>query len=301
MITVGVIGLGNMGGAMARCLARKGFRVLGTDVVPQALARSAAAGVETGADIPTIAATADVLLSVLPDSPEVEACLLGAGGAIAAARAGTVLVECSTVAPATTDRAAAAAAARGLGFLDAAMGRSPIQAETGNLLFMVGGSDADLARARPVLEATGDTIQHCGPVGTGIRTKLVMNLLSQSTCQLSAEVVALGLKMGLDREALLAVLGSGLGANGFITQYWPAKVLAGDTSPGFAIRLSAKDLRHAVSMAAQAGVDIPTGAAAAAAVNAAARTHGDLDVSGMLTVACEHAGVPASAITRKDG
>ena len=118
--------------------------------------------------------------------------------------------------------------------------------------------------------------------------KLVLNLLGQSTCQLSAEVKALGLKMGLALETLHPILTGGIGHNGFIADYWPTKVLRGDTEPGFAIRLSAKDLRLAAAMAEEAGAPIPAGAAA---VNRAAETHGHLDVSGMLTIACENAGV----------
>ncbi|MDP6708730.1 MAG: NAD(P)-dependent oxidoreductase, partial [Alphaproteobacteria bacterium] len=217
-------------------------------------------------------------------------CFLGEGGVVQHIRPGSLVIDSSTIDPATTDRLAAELAAAGVAFVDAPVGRSPIQAAEGTLLFMIGAEAADLARARPLLDAMGSDIVHCGGVGSGIRTKLVNNLLSQATCQLSAEAVALGLKMGLSLETLLPVMTGGLGSNGFLSGYWPAKVLAGDTEPGFAIRLSAKDLGLAVAMAEAAGAPIPTGTAAAEAVARAAESDGDLDVSGLLTLACAAAG-----------
>lgn len=289
--SVGVIGLGNMGGGMAASLARAGFAVTGHDVSAAAMERAQANGVAPATGVAAAVENADAILTMLPDSPDVERCLLGDGGVREHARRGALVVDSSTIAPAVTDRAAQALGEAGIAFVDAPVGRSPAQAATGTLLFMVGAANADLERARPLLDAMGDTVFHCGGVGTGIRTKLVLNLLGQVTNQLSAETVALGLKLGLDRDALLGVLCGGLGANGFIRDYWPTKVLAGDTAPGFAIGLSAKDMRLAAAMAEAAGVAIPTGAAGAAAINRAAERHGDLDVSGLLAVACEAAGV----------
>jgi len=287
----GVIGLGNMGGGMARTLARKGLSTFGFDISASACRRAEEGGVTIVDSIAVLCEKAGTIISVLPDSPQVNDAYLGKGGIVANLHPGTDCIECSTIEPAITDAVARAAMAAGGRFMDAALGRSPAQAERGELLFMTGADPDDQARLAPVLWLMGDEIHHCGPVGAGIRTKLVLNLLSQSTCQLSAEVVALGIKMGLDRDTLLRVMGGGLGANGFITRYWPTKVLRGDTSPGFAIELSAKDLRHAMAMAAEAGVTMPTAAAAAGAVNAAVEGHGDKDVSGLLLAACENAGV----------
>jgi 4-hydroxybutyrate dehydrogenase/sulfolactaldehyde 3-reductase len=289
--TIGVIGLGNMGSGMAASLARAGFEVCGFDTAAASAEKTRAAGVTPVTSIAEVAERAEAILTMLPDTPDVEAVLLGADGVHRYARPGTLIIDSSTIAPALTDRAATEFTAAGFGFIDAPVGRSPAEAAAGKLLFMVGATPENLIRAQPLLDAMGDTILHCGAAGTGIRMKLVLNLLSQSTCQLSAEVTALGLKLGLELDTLLGVLGGGLGSNGFITRYWPVKVLAGDTTPGFAIRLSAKDLRLASEMAAQAEAPIPTGSAAAAAVNRASIEHGDLDVSGLLAVACANAGV----------
>jgi 4-hydroxybutyrate dehydrogenase/sulfolactaldehyde 3-reductase len=292
--TIGVIGLGNMGGGMAASLARAGYSVLGVDTVQEARDRASSAGVRVVPNIESLTAEADVILTMLPDSPDVEACMLGPGGIVESVRPDTLIIEASTIAPATTKAVAAALVAKGCAFIDAPVGRAPANAADGTLMFMVGAAPGDFDRAKPYLDAMGTDIHHCGPVGTGIAMKLVLNLLGQSTCQLSAEVMALGLKMGLSLETLHPILTGGIGRNGFIADYWPTKVLRGDTEPGFAIRLSAKDLRLAAAMAEEAGAPIPTGAAAAAAVNRAAETHGGLDVSGMLTVACENAGIKST-------
>lgn len=290
---IGVVGLGNMGGGMAASLARAGYTVLGVDPASAARAKAEDSGVTTVDTIADLAGQTDVILTMLPDSPDVESCFMGPEGVAAHVRPDTLIIESSTIAPATTQAVAAALASKGCRFIDAPVGRAPANAADGTLMFMVGASDEDFAKARPFLDAMGTDIHHCGGVGTGIAMKLVLNLLGQSTCQLSAEVMALGLKMGLSLDMLRPILTGGIGRNGFIADYWPTKVLRGDTEPGFAIRLSAKDLRLAVAMADDAGAPIPTGAAAAGAVNRASETHGHLDVSGMLTVACENAGVKA--------
>lgn len=288
---IGVIGLGNMGGGMAASLARAGFEVLGFDKAVITAEKARSTGITPLATLAEVAQRADAILTMLPDTPDVEAALLGAEGVRRYARPGTLVIDSSTIAPACTDRAVSDLAAASLDFIDAPVGRSPAEAATGKLLFMVGAEPTQLERARPLLDAMGDTVLHCGAAGSGIRMKLVLNLLSQSTCQLSAEVVALGLKLGLNLDTLLGALGGGLGSNGFITRYWPTKVLAGDTEPGFSIHLSAKDLRLASEMAVQAGVPIPTGSTAAAAVNRASIENGELDVSGLLEVACADAGI----------
>lgn len=293
--SVGVVGLGNMGSGMAASLARTGFEVRGFDTAPAAVEKAASGGLNVASSLDTLAG-ADAVLTMLPDTADVESVVLGDGGLCQQLKPGALLIDSSTIAPSLTDTMAIAATEAGAHFIDAPVGRSPAEAALGKLLFMVGAAPRPLERARPLLDAMGDTVLHCGPPGTGIRMKLVLNLLSQSTCQLSAEVAALGLKLGLARDTLLEALGGGLGANGYITRYWPSKVLAGDTTPGFAIRLSAKDLRLARAMAAQAGVPIPTGEAAAAAVEAASAGHPDTDVSGLLEIACEAAGVSRSAL-----
>jgi len=290
---VGFIGLGNMGGPMARNLARGGFSVTGFDINATALERAVKGGVTPADDAPSAATDADAVITMLPDTPDALACLTGAGTALETMKPGGLVMEMSTIAPAATDQIAAAARDAGLTFVDAPVGRGPAQSESAELLFMVGADDAALERARPLFDAMGDTVIHCGAVGTGIRTKLVNNYLSQSTCQLSAEAVALGLKMGLSLDKFLPVMTGSLATNQYLASYWKTKVLAGDIEPGFAIRLSHKDLSLAIEMAEQAGASVATGRAARDQVGEAAEQMADQDVSALLIAACAKAGVEA--------
>jgi 4-hydroxybutyrate dehydrogenase/sulfolactaldehyde 3-reductase len=286
---IAFLGLGNMGGPMARNLAKAGYAVTGYDIAPAALARAVEGGVEDGKSVADALSGADAVLSILSDTPDVEACLLGEDS-LSGVAPGALVMEMSTIAPATTDRLATKAARAGLSFLDAPVGRAPAQAESGELLFLVGGEAAVLERARPLFDVMGTTLHHCGGTGTGIRTKLVNNYLSQTTCQISAEAVALGLKMGLSLDTLLPIMTGSLASNQYLASYWPSKVLVGDIEPGFAIRLSAKDIGLAVDMAEEAGAVVATGKAAAERIRAAAGEMGDQDVSALLIAACAAAG-----------
>ena len=127
---------------------------------------------------------------------------------------------------------------------------------------MVGARAGDLERARPILEAMGNKIIHCGPQGSGISMKIVNNFLAMATCQISAEALTLGSKLGLSTATMYDVITNSLASNDHLKTYWPTKVLKGDVEPGFAIDLAYKDLSIGVSAAAQAGVPVPTGAAA---------------------------------------
>ena len=287
---IGFLGLGNMGGPMARNLAKAGYAVTGFDIAEAAMTRAVAGGVRAGNSVADALDGADAVLSILSDTPDVEACLLVDDDTLAGLATGALVIEMGTISPAVTDRLAAAAHLKGLEFLDAPVGRGPAQSESGELLFMVGGDAATFERARPLLDVMGTTIHHCGAIGAGIRTKLVNNYLSQSTCQISAEAVALGLKMGLDLNTLLPIMTGSLATNQYLASYWPTKVLVGDIEPGFAIRLSAKDLGLAIAMAEEAGAAVATGKAAAGRVRAAAEYMGDKDVSALLIAACAASG-----------
>ena len=152
---------------------------------------------------------------------------------LANAQPGTLIMDMSTVDPRHTDRLAKEAAAKGFQFVDAPVGRLASHADRGESLFMVGASEADFARVKPLLEAMGNTIYHCGGVGTGTRTKLVNNYLAVSSCQLNAEALALSQRFGLDLERTLDVLYGTTAFNGQLKINWPNKVLKDDTEPGF--------------------------------------------------------------------
>lgn len=286
--TIGFIGLGAMGQPMAANLARKGFRLAVYDIMQDRVPPLVELGARVAGSVTEIAETADIAVTMVPDSPEIEAVVLGPGGLAEAGRAGQLVLDMSTVAPASTDRMVAALAEKGIGFVDAPVGRLVTHAVAGESLFMVGAHDKDLARVRPLLEAMGTTILHCGPPGAGIRTKLVNNYLIMGINQMNAEALALAAKLGLDLETTLDVLHGTTATNGQLKVNWPNKVLAGDTSPGFRIALAHKDVSLAVDAAKEAGLPVFAGAAVlqALAMAKASPDLADQDFSAILDAVC---------------
>jgi 4-hydroxybutyrate dehydrogenase / sulfolactaldehyde 3-reductase len=290
--TVGFIGLGRMGRPMASNLQRKGFHVVVHDINREAVHALEALGARAAASYGELASSSDIVLTMLPNSAVVETVIAGEGGILSHARAGTLVVDMSTVDPLVTDRLAAAVSARGCTFIDAPVGRLATHAERGECLFMVGAADVDFARARPLFEAMGTTIHRCGPPGTGMRTKLVNNYLAIVSCQLNAEALALCQRFGLSLPKTLDVVHGTTATNGQLKINWPDKVLKGDTAPGFTIDLAHKDLTLIVEAANAAQVPMPLGAAAREAFSAArSRGFGGSDFSAMVDALCDIAGI----------
>lgn len=292
--TVGFIGLGAMGGPMAANMQRKGFAMVVYDVSPRAVAALTALGARAAGSVAEVAREADVVITMLPDGPDVEAVLLGPDGVLAHGAADMLVVDMSTIDPAVTDRVAAALGEQGLAFVDAPVGRLVSHAQRGESLFMVGASDNDFGRVKPCLEAMGTTIHHCGAPGSGIRTKLINNFVAIACCQIDAEAIALATRFGLDIAKTLDVINGTTATNGHLKEAaWPSKVLAGDTEPGFRIRLAHKDISLAVEAGRQAGVPMFAGATVREALGQAGRT-GDFaerDFSALLDVVCAQSGI----------
>jgi 4-hydroxybutyrate dehydrogenase/sulfolactaldehyde 3-reductase len=300
MTSVGFIGLGRMGRPMASNLCRKGFALTVYDVNPAAMRELALLQARPAAHVAAVAAAGDIIVTMLPNSAIVEAVLSGPDGVFAHARRGSLVMDMSTIDPLVTDRLAEAARSKGLGFVDAPVGRLASHADRGESLFMVGGSDADLARVRPLLEAMGNTIHHCGPVGSGMRTKLVNNYLAIAACQLNAEALALAQRFGLSLEKTLEVIYGTTAFNGQLKIAWPAKVLAGDIEPGFTIDLAHKDIGLVTDAANAARVPMPMAAVAREAFTVArARGFGARDFSAVADVLCEVAGIEKPRLAKK--
>ncbi len=290
METVGFIGLGRMGRGMASNLQRKGFDLVVHDINPEPVAALTALGARAANGADGVAQAGAVVVTMLPSSREVETVVRGS--IFPQARPGAIVMDMSTVEPRTTDTLAAEARARGLSFVDAPVGRLAQHADRGESLFMVGASDADFQRVRPLLEAMGTTIHHCGPVGTGIRTKLVNNYLAIILCQLNAEALALAQRVGLDLAKTLDVINGTTATNGQIKINWLNKVLAGDTTPGFTIDLAHKDLSLILAAAQEEKVPVPVAAAAREMFSLArAAGYGGMDFSAVVDSLCAAAGI----------
>ena len=290
MERIGFIGLGNMGRPMASNLVRKGFGLTAFDVNPAPLRQLEQLGATAAADCAAVAAGSDIVVTMLPNSASVEEVLMGSEGVLARLRPGCAVMDMSTVDPLLTDRVASAAAGKGIAFVDAPVGRLASHAERGESLFMVGATAEAFARVKPLLEAMGTTIHHCGAAGTGMRTKLVNNYLAIVSCAFNAEALALSQRFGLSLEKTLDVVHGTTATNGQLKMAWAAKVLKGDTEPGFTIDLAHKDLTLIVDAANTVKVPMPIGAAARESFNAA-RTQGQgaKDFSAMVDVLCDFA------------
>lgn len=299
MDTIGFIGLGRMGRAMAANLLAKGFALTVLDIDPRPVRELAERGAKVGSSVAQIARDCTLVITMLPTAVEVEQVALGPDGVFANAARGSLLMDMSTIDPLATDRLQAAALARGLSVVDAPVGRLAEHADRGESLFMVGASDADLARVRPLLDAMGTTVHHCGGVGTGGRTKLVNNFVAVTLTQVNAEALALSQRFGLDIARTLAVLLGTSANNGQLRMNFPSKVLAGDTTPGFTIDLAHKDLALVLGAAHAARVPMPVAAAVFESFSLArAGGYGGIDFSGIADANCDVAKIERARVPK---
>lgn len=300
-LKIGFIGLGRMGRAMALNLCRKGFKLVVYDINPKAVQALVSAGARGGTDIADATRDADVVITMLPNSAIVLDAIAGTNGVLANARARAIVMDMSTVAPEVTDQLVEAAGKKGMSFVDAPVGRLASHADRGESLFMVGSSEGDFERLKPLLEAMGTTIYHCGAPGTGTRTKLVNNYLAIVSCHLNAEALTLSQKFGLSLERTLDVIHGTTATNGQLKIAWASKVLRGDIEPGFTIDLAHKDLTLIIEAANSVKVPVPAAAAAREAYSTArARGFGAKDFSAMGDVWCELTGTVKARLMNSD-
>jgi 2-hydroxy-3-oxopropionate reductase len=282
---IGFVGLGIMGGPMSSNLLAAGFDVIGFDVVPTALRRLTAAGGTAADSAGQAAAESDVMITMLPNHPQVEAVVLGEGGVLDSAKPGALYIDMSTIRPETSRRLAAAGAERGIRVLDAPVSGGEQGAIDAVLSIMVGGSEEDFAAAQPVLSVLGKTVVHVGPAGAGQTVKAANQLVVGGTYALVAEAIVLLEASGLDASVGLDVLAGGL-AGSRILELKRASMVAREFAPGFRIDLHHKDMGIVLAAARDADVALPVGNLVAALVSAArAQGHGALDHSALLKVA----------------
>ena len=290
MTTVGFIGLGIMGGPMAANLVTAGFDVIGYNRSTPAIQKLVAAGGRAARSVAEATRDADVVITMLPDSPDVEAVVLGEDGVLASAAAELLLIDCSTIRPDVSRKVAEAAAGRGVRALDAPVSGGEQGAIDGTLSIMVGGAVADFEAARPVLDAIGKTVVHVGPAGSGQTVKAANQLIVAGTIELVAEAIVFLEAYGVDTEAAIRVLAGGLAGNAILERK-AAGMLRREFTPGFRLELHHKDLGIVQAAAREAGVVIPLGAAVSQLVAAlVARGDGALDHSGLLKLAQELSG-----------
>jgi 3-hydroxyisobutyrate dehydrogenase len=270
MTAIGFIGLGNMGGPMARNLLKAGHALTVYDVAQAAVAGLREAGARAAASAGEAAAAADIVITMLPAGPQVRAVYLEAGGVLARAASSALLIDCSTIDVETARAVAQTASDKGLAMLDAPVSGGVGGASAGTLTFMVGGTDAAFARAKPVLDAMGKTIVHAGPSGNGQVAKLCNNMLLAISMIGTCEAFGLADKLGLKAETLFAIASKSTSQCWAMTGYCPVPGPV-PTSPanrgyeaGFTGAMMLKDLKLAQQAAIAAGAATPLGAEAAA-------------------------------------
>ncbi|KOT97210.1 tartronate semialdehyde reductase [Streptomyces rimosus subsp. pseudoverticillatus] len=275
------IGLGIMGAPMAENLLKAGYPVTGHTLEPDKLDRLAAAGGTPAASIAEAVREADVIITMVPASPQVEAIAYGPDGILANARRGALLIDMSSITPQTSIDLAAAAE-RGLRVLDAPVSGGEAGAIEAVLSIMVGGPQEDFDAARPLFEALGTTIVRCGPHGAGQTVKAANQLIVAVNLQACAEAVVFLEKSGVDLPAALEVLGGGLAGSTVLTRK-KTNFLTRDFTPGFRIDLHHKDMGIVTDAARTVGAALPVGTLVASLV-AALRAQGDggLDHSALL-------------------
>ena len=278
---VGFLGLGTMGAVMAGNLARAGFQLSAWNRTPGRAPELAKLGVETAANPAAAAADAEIVVICVSNTPDVEAILFGQDGVVGGARAGTLIIDCSTIAPSGSWDFAARLKEHGLSMVDAPVSGGSEGAKNATLTIFVGGEEADFERARPVLEALGRTITHVGPIGAGQAVKAVNQVILAGTYLGVAEGIVLAIKAGLDVEQVVEALGGGA-AQSWVLANRSGRMIDNDYPLGFKVALHRKDLGIALELANQLGAVLPVSALAAQLeTGLIAGGHADEDMSAL--------------------
>jgi 2-hydroxy-3-oxopropionate reductase len=280
---VGFIGLGVMGKPMARNLIEAGHELVLFSRTRASVDEVAEDGGTAAGSPRELAEQADVVILMLPDSPQVREVLDGDDGLLAGAREGSLVIDMSTISPVVTREIAAEAGERGIGWVDAPVSGGDIGAREATLSIMAGGSDGDFARAKPLFEALGKTIVHVGPVGAGQVVKACNQIVVALTIEAVSEALVLGSKAGVDPATIIEVLSGGMAANK-VMEVRGRNFLEHDFTPGFRIDLHHKDLGIALQTAREYGVALPNTAAVDQMLQALrSNGRGERDHSALLT------------------
>ena len=280
---IGFIGTGIMGRPMAGHLQAAGHELVLHKHRSDPPAELIEGGATIGGSLAEIAQAADVIIMILPDTPDVEAALLGPDGIAAGDLAGKLVIDMSSIDPIATKRFAEAVAAKGGGYVDAPVSGGEVGAKNAALTIMVGGSETDFARAEPLFQAMGKNITHVGAVGAGQITKVANQIIVALNIEAVSEALVFASKAGADPAKVRAALMGGFAASR-ILEVHGERMIARTFNPGFRIDLHRKDLNLALSSARSLGLSLPNTATAQELFNSCA-AHGDggKDHSAMVT------------------
>lgn len=252
---IGFVGLGIMGRGMTRNLLKAGYKVHVWNRTASRIDELVADGAIASTSPADVAAKSDIIITCVSDTPDVEAVILGENGIIQQAKAGSLVIDCSTISPQATRDLAAKLAEKGIRFLDAPLSGGSEGAVKGTLTIMIGGDAADLQRAMPVFQAMGKTITHVGPTGAGQMVKLVNQILVVGNCLAMCEAMLFAQAGGLDLQKTYEAVSPGAAGSWMFTNRAP-QIMRRDWRPGFTIDLQQKDVRLVLEAADQLGVPL---------------------------------------------
>lgn len=256
---IGMIGLGIMGKPMAKNLLKAGYDLTVTNRNKATAEELVALGAKATSNI-EIGAQCDLVLTMLPNSPQVKAVMLGENGVAAHMKPGTVFIDMSSIDPMASKELAQELAKKGIEMLDAPVSGGEPKAVDGTLSFMVGGKKNVFERCKPILEAMGSSVTLCGDVGAGNTTKLANQIIVACNIQALAEALTLAKMAGVDLELVYQAIRGGLAGSAVMDAKAPM-MAAGDDKPGFKIDLHIKDLKNALDCAHSTGAPMPMTAA----------------------------------------
>jgi 2-hydroxy-3-oxopropionate reductase len=245
-----------MGKPMSKNLLKAGHRLVVFDVVPQPMDELAAAGAAKGSSAADVAARSEIVITMLPDGPDVDRAVLGAGGVLEGAKKGTVVIDMSSISPLVAQKVGKACAQKGVEFLDAPVSGGEPKAIDGSLAIMVGGDAAAFAKVQPILASMGSSVTLTGPVGAGNVTKLANQIMVACNIAAMGEALVLATKAGLDPEVVFNAVKGGLAGSTVLNAKAPM-VIGRNFKPGFRIKLHQKDLRNALLAAESMKVPLP--------------------------------------------
>ena len=276
---------------MSRNLLKAGHRLVVFDVVPASVKEVVAAGAEQGSSAQNVAERSDIIVTMLPDGPDVEKAVLGPGGVLAGARPGSIIVDMSSISPLVSQKVGKACAEKGVDFLDAPVSGGEPKAIDGTLAIMVGGDKAAFDKVSAILHTMGSSVTLTGPVGAGNVTKLANQIMVACNIAAMGEALVLATRAGLDPEVVFNAVKGGLAGSTVLNAKAPM-VIGRNFKPGFRIRLHQKDLRNALLAAEEFKVPLPlTGMVQGMIMSLMNEGKGGLDHSAIVTFIERMAGV----------
>ena len=281
---IGFVGLGIMGRPMAKNLLKAGHKVTVYDIMPTGMDEVVAAGAEKGTSPKDVASKTDIIITMVPDGPEVEQAVLGPNGVLEGAKKGAIVVDMSSINPTVSQKVGAACEAKGVEFLDAPVSGGEPKAIDGTLAIMVGGKKDIFDTIEPILKQMGSTVTLTGKIGAGNVTKLANQIMVACNIAAMGEALVLATKAGLDPEVVFNAVKAGLAGSTVLNVKAPM-VYGRNFKPGFRVRLHQKDLRNALQAAESLKVSLPlTSAVQNMLIDLMNNGKGDLDHSAIVQV-----------------